>query len=75
MGGEGGLAICYIISGGLVKLLYNVIWGRGVLKIDIFCYIICGWPHRARSQVSASKFIITTQGVAIEFELAETAIL
>ena len=32
MGGEGGrLAICYIISGGLVKLLYNVIWGRGVL--------------------------------------------
>ena len=30
------LAICYIISGGLVKLLYNVIWGRGVLKIGIF---------------------------------------
>ena len=47
MGGEGGLAICYIISGGwLVKLLYNVIWGRGVLKkLAFFCYIICGRPH------------------------------
>jgi len=33
----GGLANCYIISkGGFVKVLYNVIWGRVVLKIGIF---------------------------------------
>jgi len=43
----GGLANCYIISkGGFVKVLYNVIWGRVVLKIGIFCYIICGRPLR-----------------------------
>ena len=44
-GGGGGLGECYIISGGgSVVLLYNVIWGRGLSKMDIFCYIICGWP-------------------------------
>ena len=33
----GGLGECYIISGGgSVVLLYNVIWGRGCQKMDIF---------------------------------------
>ena len=43
--GGGGVAICYIISGGwLVKLLYNVIWGRVCVKNDIFLF--CGRPLR-----------------------------
>ena len=33
----GGLGECYIISGGgSVVLLYNVIWGRWLSKMDIF---------------------------------------
>ena len=46
----GGLAICYIISGGLVKLLYNVIWGRGVLKNWHFLlYNMWTAPYELRS--------------------------
>jgi len=31
-----------IRGGGLAQLLYNVTWGRGVLKkMAFFCYIIC----------------------------------
>ena len=33
---KGGLDECYIISGGSVVLLYNVIWGGGCQNMDIF---------------------------------------
>ena len=44
--GKGGrLGQCYIILGESQVLLYNVIWGRGVVKKSTFlCYIICGRP-------------------------------
>jgi len=32
--------ICNLQS---VVLLYNVIWGIGIVKNGHFCYIICGW--------------------------------
>jgi len=33
-------------GGGSEVLLYNVIWGKGVVKKSTFlCYIICGCPH------------------------------
>ena len=44
-GGEEWLVLYNIRGGGLAQLLYNVKWGRGVLKkMAFFCYIICGRP-------------------------------
>jgi len=42
--GGGSRRVLYNFWGGSVVLLYNVIWGEGLSKMDIFCYIICGWP-------------------------------